>query len=93
MSNLTNPAHIEIFIRFIAVIKAVNTLRVATRSEINKTALPNLSSRSAQRYLSELVDEGYLRFVGNPRSEYRYFITDKAREVFQSLLKSGGNDA
>lgn len=93
MSNLLNPAHIEVFKRFMAVIKAVNTLPVATRSEINKIALPNLSSRSAQRYLTELVDEGYLRYLGNPCSEYRYFLTDKARENFQSLIKHGGNNA
>lgn len=54
-------SHIAIFERFAKVIQVVRTTSVATTREVQKHALPDLSRRSAQRYIKGLIDAGYLK--------------------------------
>ncbi|MCU4576110.1 hypothetical protein KTJ34_01620 [Acinetobacter courvalinii] len=82
MIGSMDQSHIAAFERFIAVIKAVGTLPVATSKEIRKAAIPNLSNRQTQVYLKNLFDRGYIRFIGNPHTEHRYFLTEQSMQLF-----------
>lgn len=89
MIGSMDQSHIAAFERFIAVIKAVATLPVATSKEIRAKALPNLSSRQAQVYLKCLLEKGYIRFVGNPHTEHRYFLTEQSKQLFNVTNRDG----
>ena len=52
MKHLSTPVNqIAIFERVIHALKAIETTPIATVSELRKTALSDLSLRTAQRYL------------------------------------------
>ncbi|WP_240490415.1 hypothetical protein [Acinetobacter venetianus] len=97
MSNSIKPvtvgamdhSHIAAFQRFIAVIKAVANLPVATVKEVRNSAIPNLSCRQVQIYLKNLVETGYLRAVGNGSSEYRYYLTEQSKQLFNVTKHDG----
>lgn len=82
-------SHIAAFQRYIAVINAVATLPVATVKEVRSSAIPNLSFRQVQIYLKNLVEVGYLRAVGNGCSQYRYYLTEQAKQVFNVTKRDG----
>ena len=57
---------------------------IATVSELCKTALSNLSLRTAQRYLKSLEQAGYIkRKDAGFADESRFFLTDKAKQLFE----------
>lgn len=87
MIGSMDQSHIAAFERFIAVIKAVATLPIATSKEIKAKALPNLSNRQAQVYLKCLLEKGYIRFVGNPHTEHRYFLTEQSIQLFNVTIR------
>ena len=68
--------------RGIDVLIAIKNTKIATSAEIHIQALPNLSKRAVQRYLKSLVVIGLVYTVGNNNSEYRYFLSDKAKQLF-----------
>lgn len=89
MIGSMDQSHIAAFERFIAVIKAVGTLPVATTKEIRTAATPNLSNRQTQVYLKCLLEKGYIRFVGNPHTEHRYFLTEQSKQLFNVTTRDG----
>lgn len=79
-----NP--IAIFERVFSVLKTIESTPIATATDVHKEALSHVSHRSAQRYLKSLEDAGYIRHVGGFGDPARYFLTDKCRELFESVL-------
>ena len=57
----TSVNQIAIFERVIHALKAIETTPIATVSELRKTALSDLSLRTAQRYLKGLEQAGYIK--------------------------------
>ena len=75
---------IAIFERVIHALKAIETTPIATVSELRKTALSDLSLRTAQRYLKGLEQAGYIkRKDAGFADESRFFLTDKAKQLFE----------
>ena len=68
--------------RGIDVLLAIKNTKVATSAEIQAQALPNLSKRAVQRYLKSLVVMGLVYTIGNNNSEYRYYLSGKAKQLF-----------
>ena len=66
----------------IDVLLAIKNTNIATSTEIQAQALPNLSKRAVQRYLRSLVVMGLVYTVGNNNSEYRYYLSGKAKQLF-----------
>ncbi|RZG74752.1 winged helix-turn-helix domain-containing protein [Acinetobacter sp. WCHAc060025] len=83
MKNKTEVNQIAVFERVIAVLQAIQTTPVASTSELREQVLPDLSLRSAQRYLKGLERAGYVRRVlcGNC-GDARYFLTEKSKQLF-----------
>ncbi|WP_313433173.1 winged helix-turn-helix domain-containing protein [Acinetobacter sp.] len=75
-------SNIQIFERFAALIKAIRETPIATTKEVQKLALPDMSPRSCQRYVKQLVDAGYVRKVGSKDMGYRLYPTEKAKMIF-----------
>lgn len=75
-------SNIQVFERFAALIKAIRTTPIATTKEVQKLALPDMSPRSCQRYVKQLVDAGYVRKVGSKDMGYRLYPTEKVIEIF-----------
>lgn len=75
-------SNIQIFERFAALIKAIRETPIATTKEVKKLALPDMSPRSCQRYVKQLVDAGYVRKVGSKDMGYRLYPTEKVIEIF-----------
>ncbi len=69
--------------RGIDVLLAIKNTKVATSAEIQTQALPNLSKRAVQRYLKSLVVVGLIYAVGGNNSEYRYYLSGKAKQLFE----------
>nr|WP_257233002.1 winged helix-turn-helix domain-containing protein [Acinetobacter sp. YH01024] len=68
--------------------QAIQTTPVASTSELREQVLPDLSLRSAQRYLKGLERAGYVSRVldaGWHRSDARYFLTKKAKQLFEVM--------
>lgn len=76
MRAKTEVGNIAVLERFLRVFRAISTIQVASAKTIQQTALPDMSERSAQRYLNELTVAGYVTRKG--KAGYRYFLTDKA---------------
>ena len=74
--------NIQVFERFAALIKAIRETPIATTKEVQKLALPDMSQRSCQRYVKQLVDAGYVRKVGSKDMGYRLYPTEKVIEIF-----------
>lgn len=74
--------NIQVFERFAALIKAIRTTPIATTKEVQKLALPDMSTRSCQRYIKELTDAGYIRRIGSQDMGYRLYPTEKVIEMF-----------
>ena len=74
--------NIQVFERFAALIKAIRTTPIATTKEVQKLALPDMSPRSCQRYVKQLIDAGYVRKVGSKDMGYRLYPTEKVIEMF-----------
>jgi predicted transcriptional regulator len=73
---------IAIFERVMHALKAI--LPLATVSELRKTALSDLSLRTAQRYLKGLEQAGYIKRKDSGfTDESRFFLTDKAKQLFE----------
>ena len=68
--------------RGIDVLLVIKNTGVATSAEIQSQALPNLSKRSVQRYLESLVVMGLVYTIGTNNSEYRYYLSGKAKQLF-----------
>ena len=64
------------------MIKAIRETPIATTTEVQKLALPDMSPRSCQRYVKQLVDAGYVRKVGSKDMGYRLYPTEKVIEIF-----------
>ena len=75
-------SNIQVFERFAALIKAIRETPIATTKEVQKLALPEMSPRSSQRYVKQLVDAGYVRKVGSKNMGYRLYPTEKVIEIF-----------
>jgi DNA-binding IclR family transcriptional regulator len=76
---------IATFERVIAVLQAIQTTPVASTSALREQVLPDLSLRSAQRCLKGLEHAGYVSRVldaGWCRSDARYFLTEKSKQLF-----------
>lgn len=84
MKHLSTPVNqIAIFERVIHALKAIETTSIATVSELRKTALSDLSLRTAQRYLKGLEQAGYIKRKDSGfADESRFFLTDKAKQLF-----------
>ena len=85
MKNKTEANQIAIFERVIAVLRVIQTTPVASTSTLREQVLPDLSLRSAQRYLKGLEQAGYVSRVldaGWHKSDARYFLTEKAKKLF-----------
>ena len=83
MKNRTEINQIATFERVISVLRAIQTTPVASTSELREKALPDISQRSAQRYLKNLERAGYVRRVmGGNCDEARYFLTEKSKQLF-----------
>ena len=79
-SKLNSAAVLE---RGIDVLLVVKNTSVATASEIQLQALPHLSIRSVQRYLSGLVVIGLVSVIqGGKNDDFRYFLSGKAKQLF-----------
>ena len=85
MKHLSTPVNqIAIFERVVLALKAIKTTPIATVSELRKTALSNLSLRTAQRYLKGLEQAGYIKRKDSGfTDESRFFLTDKAKQLFE----------
>ena len=85
MKHLSTPVNrIAIFERVIHALKAIETTLIATVSELRKTALSDLSLRTAQRYLKGLEQAGYIKRKDSGfTDESRFFLTDKAKQLFE----------
>ena len=80
----TSVNQIAIFERVIHALKAIETTPIATVSELRKTALSDLSLRTAQRYLKGLEQAGYIKRKDSGfTDESRFFLTDKAKQLFE----------
>ncbi|RLL29048.1 winged helix-turn-helix domain-containing protein [Acinetobacter cumulans] len=85
MKDKTEVNRIAVFERVIAVLQAIQTTPVASTSELREQVLPDLSLRSAQRYLKGLERAGYVSQkldAGWHRGDARYFLTEKAKQLF-----------
>lgn len=85
MKDKTEVNQIAVFERVIAVLQAIQTTPVASTSAIREQVLSDLSLRTAQRYLKGLEHAGYVSRVldaGWGRSDARYFLTEKAKQLF-----------
>lgn len=85
MKNKTEVNQIAVFERVIAVLQAIQTTPVASTSELREQVLPDLSLRSAQRYLKGLERAGYVKRKldgGWSRGDARYFLTEKSKQLF-----------
>ena len=85
MKHLSTPVNqIAIFERVIHALKEIETTPIATVSELRKTALSDLSLRTAQRYLKGLEQAGYIKRKDSGfADESRFFLTDKAKQLFE----------
>lgn len=80
LSKLNSAAVLD---RGIGVLLAVKNTPIATVSELRKTALSDLSLRTAQRYLKGLEQAGYIKRKDSGfADESRFFLTDKAKQLF-----------
>ena len=84
MKHPSTPVNqVAIFERVIHALKAIETTPIATVSELRKTALSDLSLRTAQRYLKGLEQAGYIKRKDSGfADESRFFLTDKAKQLF-----------
>lgn len=83
MKKKTEINQIATFERVISVLRVIQTTPVASTSELREKALPNISQRSAQRYLKNLERAGYVRrVVGGNCDDARYFLTEKSKQLF-----------
>ena len=84
MKHLSTPVNqIAIFERVIHALKAIETTSIAMVSELRKAALSDLSLRTAQRYLKGLEQAGYIKRKDSGfTDESRFFLTDKAKQLF-----------
>jgi DNA-binding IclR family transcriptional regulator len=85
VKDKTEVNQIAVFERVIAVLQAIQTTPVASTSALRERVLSDLSLRTAQRYLKGLEQAGYVSRVldaGWGRSDARYFLTEKAKQLF-----------
>ena len=78
-------SQIAIFERVVSVLKFIQVTPIATTSILKDAALSDMSLRSAQRYLKGLEQSGYVKRKldgGRSRGDARYFLTDKAKQLF-----------
>ena len=69
--------------RGIDVLIVIKNTKIATSGEIQAQALPHLSIRSVQRYLSGLVVMGLVSVIrGGKNDDFRYFLSGKAKQLF-----------
>ena len=69
--------------RGIDVLIVIKNTKIATSREIQAQALPPLSIRSVQRYLSGLVVMGLVSVIqGGKNDDFRYFLSGKAKQLF-----------
>ena len=76
---------VAIFERVVRVLKTIKTTPIATTSVLHEKALSDVCLRSAQRYLKGLEQSGYVKKIsghGWDHYESRFFLTDKAKELF-----------
>ena len=83
MKNKTEANQIAVFERVIAVLQAIQTTPVASTSALREQVMPDLSQRTAQRYLKGLERAGYIKRKDSGfADESRFFLTDKAKQLF-----------
>jgi predicted transcriptional regulator len=77
----TEISNIAVFERILLILHVINKTPIATIEEVGLQALPELSSRSAQRYIKNLEQAGYIKTVGNMPK--RIFLTEKTKAIFR----------
>lgn len=82
----TSVSQIAIFERAISVLKTIQTTPVASTSEIRDQALIGMSLRATQRYLKGLEGAGYICRNQSPHYDARFFLTDKAKQLFGATV-------
>lgn len=81
-ANRSVTTKIAVFERYAKVLHAVRTIPIASSKDIKEKALPDISFRTSQRYLKELMDAGYITRFGSGYDGYRYYPTTKAIDLF-----------
>lgn len=77
--------HVAIFERMLTVLLVIKETPIATNAEVQKVI--NVSTRTAQRYTSQLESAGYIKRKSCAYlDEHRFFLTDKAKELFKVAL-------
>ncbi|MDR6542942.1 DNA-binding MarR family transcriptional regulator [Acinetobacter bereziniae] len=77
--------HVAIFERMLTVLLVIKETPIATNAEVQKVI--NVSTRTAQRYTSQLESAGYIKRKSCAYwDEHRFFLTDKAKKLFQVAL-------
>lgn len=72
-----------VLMRGIDVLLVIKNSGVATAKEIRLQALPNLTMRSIQRYLKDLMKLGLVYSLRSGKNdESRYFLSGKAKQLF-----------
>lgn len=82
-------SQIAVLERFLRVVNAIRTTPIASAKNIQQIALPDMSSRTSQRYLNELTAAGYVSRIGV--AGYRYYLTDKASRLINGEVDQMAN--
>ena len=73
--------NIHIFDRMMQVLQIIRDNKMVITSDLVGTL--GLSRRSAQRYMLQLEESGYVRSLSSGNGhEKRYFLTDKTKQLF-----------
>ena len=73
--------NIHVFDRMMQALQTIRDNKMVITSDLVGTL--GLSGRSAQRYMLQLEESGYVRSLSSGNGhEKRYFLTDKTKEIF-----------
>ena len=73
--------NIHVFDRMMQALQTIRDNKMVITSDLVGTL--GLSRRSAQRYMLQLEESGYVRSLSSGNGhEKRYFLTDKTKEIF-----------
>ncbi len=77
----TEISNIAVFERILLILHVININPIATIDTVSLQALPELTSRSAQRYIKHLEEAGYVKAIGSMPK--RLFLTEKTKAIFR----------
>ena len=73
--------NIHVFDRMMQALQTIRDNKMVITSDL--VGILGLSRRSAQRYMLQLEESGYVRSLSSGNGhEKRYFLTDKTKEIF-----------